>query len=248
LVVFGSGSGTNLEALLRASRELLNNGNRPLFTIKAIFTDRLCRLREIAERERIPLIHHSFVDFFKRSKAKSDRDFKMRCEYDLINAQLLDDLAERRGFSIDLIFLAGYMRLIFPPFLKRFPNKVLNVHPADLTATDERGNRIYVGSNAVFDALSRGEKRTRSSVILVDEKMDHGPILVSGPWVEYEEGFPVTFKRAAYHQEKQKIQSDWPASIKAIELIARGRLALDGKNAVYLDGKIQGAGGYILTA
>ncbi len=246
LVVFGSGSGTNLEAFLRASRELVNEEGKPLFRVRAIFTDRLCRLHEIAEIERIPLIYHSFLTFFKDSKVLDRHDFKMRVDYDQVNVRLIDNLALEHQFSVDLIFLAGYMRLTFPPLLNRFKNKILNVHPADLTVIDKTGSRLHIGDNAVFDALVSGEKRTRSSVILVDEKVDHGPILVSGPWVDYEEGYPVTFKRAAFHQEKQKLNSDWPASIKAVELIATGRLALDNNNVVYIDKKAQGLGGYVL--
>jgi hypothetical protein len=112
--------------------------------------------------------------------------------------------------------------------------------------TDENGKRKYVGANAVFDALMNGETKTRSSVILIDENVDTGPILVSGPWLQYTEGFPVTFKRAAYHQDKQKTFSDWKVCIKAVELIAKGLLGIDEKQQVYFDNRPAGKGGYLL--
>ncbi|MFQ5729352.1 MAG: hypothetical protein ACE5GN_03220, partial [Waddliaceae bacterium] len=87
---------------------------------------------------------------------------------------------------------------------------------------------------------------TRSSVILIDENMDTGPILVSSPWIPYTEGYPVTDKRAAYHQNKQKTLGDWPASVKAIELIAKGKISLDENRIVYVNDAPQPEGGYVL--
>lgn len=245
VVVFGSGSGTNLEALLRAQRELQSSTGHPLFEIKALFTDRQCRYHEIAERERIPLIHHSYVSFSKNCNNIPDNEIKIA--YDTKNVSLIEKCAREHNFSVDLIFLAGYMRLLTSPLLCNFADKILNVHPADLTSINDFGKRKYVGANAVFNALMNGETRTRSSVILINENMDAGPILVSGPWTTYTEGFPVTFKRAAYHQDKQKTYSDWKASIKAAELIAEGRLAIDENQQVYVDGKPTDKGGYILN-
>ena len=246
VVVFGSGSGTNLEALLRAQRELQTPDGRPLFEVKALFTDRQCRFHEIAERERLPLIHHSFVRFFKNHDSDDYQDTEIRTAFDAQNVELLEKCAKENNFNVDLIFLAGYMRLLYPPLLRHYAHKILNVHPADLTLKDENGKRKYVGANAVFDALMNGETRTRSSVILIDENVDNGPILVSGPWLPYTEGHPVTFKRAAYHQDKQKTFSDWRACIKAVELIAEGRVAIDENQNVYLNNKPADKGGYIL--
>lgn len=246
MVVFGSGSGTVLEALLRAQTTLRKPDGSPLFQVKALFTDRQCRFQEIAERERIPLIHHSFVQFFKQTNIKDRNDPEARCTYDKKNVELIEQCATQRGFSVDLIFLAGYMRLLHSPLLKHYKDKIVNVHPADLTLKDEDEKRRYVGSNAVYDALMAGETQTRSSVILIDEDVDTGPILVSGPWMPYTGDFPVTAKRAAYHQERQKVLSDWPACVKAVELIAQGRMGIDNARNTYLDDQKQDEGGYIL--
>jgi folate-dependent phosphoribosylglycinamide formyltransferase PurN len=249
VVVFGSGSGTNLEALLRAQRELRTSLGNPLFEVKALCTDRLCRFHEIAERERLPLIHNPFVKFCKEQGIEDAKNLRLRAAYDQRNVQLLEACAQENHFFVDLIFLAGYMRLLHTPILARYFNKILNVHPADLTLMDEGGRRKYVGANAVFDALMNGETRTRSSVILIDENVDTGPILVSGPWLPYTEGQPVTFKRAEYHQDKQKTFSDWRACIKAVELIAEGRFAIDENKQVYFDGtSIKDKGGYLLDS
>ena len=157
------------------------------------------------------------------------------------------DCSAKYRFSIDLIVLAGYMRIVYPPLLHRFKNQIINIHPGDLTSEDKSKRRMYAGHDAVYQALSQGEKRTRSSVILADEGLDTGPIIVSGPWVDYEGGYPATRETAKLHQDKQKSQSDWPAAIAAVKLISQGRMGIDRDLNVYVDGIVQPKGGYVLT-
>ncbi len=214
VVVFGSGSGTNLEALLHAQDDL--------FTIKALFTDRKCRFHEVGIREKIPVIYHSFVKFFKEIGVADYQDHDARMRYDREVAGKLQSLP----FSIDLIVLAGYMRLITRPLLDAFPKKIINVHPADLSAVDKEEKRRYIGHDAVYLALKNGEKKTRSTVILVSEKMDAGPILHFGPWVPYTEGYPITKERTHRHHEKHKRLSDWPALTETVKRIAQGKISL----------------------
>lgn len=74
---------------------------------------------------------------------------------------------EARG--VRLVVCAGYMHLLTPGFLARFPHAVVNVHPALLPA--------FPGAHAVEDALSAGVARTGATVHLVDEGLDTGPVL-----------------------------------------------------------------------
>lgn len=246
VVVFGSGSGTVLEAIIRGQQKERKSDGSPLFQVKALFTDRVCRFHEIAKRERLPLVYHSFFQYLHEAGIQDRSHFEARKEFDAINVEMLGQCASERGFEIDLIFLAGYMRLIHSPLLKAYKDKILNVHPADLTSRNKNGKRSYVGANSVYQALKAGETRTRSSVILIDEDADTGPILTSGPWVPYTGDCPITTKRAADHQEKQKALSDWPASVKTLGLISQGRLSIDQDRAVYLDGKKLPDCGYII--
>lgn len=183
VAVFGSGSGTNLEALLLAQK------NNPSFEIKVLATDRSCRFRDIGLAYGIPVVYHSFVKFFRLRGTAPNKDPQGRIEYDQEMAGLLLQCAMKHQFSIDLIVLAGYMRILYGPLLHRFKNQIINIHPGDLTSEDNNKCRKYAGNDAVFQALDQGEKRTRSSVILVDEGLDTGPILVLGPWVNYEGSF-----------------------------------------------------------
>lgn len=90
------------------------------------------------------------------------------------------DHADREAFSTALaetiensgckgIVLAGFMRILSPSFVDRFPNRILNVHPSLLPA--------FPGGHAVEDALEHGAKMTGVTVHFVDEQVDHGPII-----------------------------------------------------------------------
>ena len=67
------------------------------------------------------------------------------------------------------VVLAGFMRILSPSFIDRFPNRVLNIHPSLLPA--------FPGAHAVENALEHGVALTGVTVHFVDEKVDHGPIV-----------------------------------------------------------------------
>lgn len=71
--------------------------------------------------------------------------------------------------GVELVVCAGFMQLLTPQFLHRFPGRVVNVHPSLLPA--------FPGTRAIEDALSAGVERTGVTVHLVDEGIDSGPIL-----------------------------------------------------------------------
>jgi phosphoribosylglycinamide formyltransferase-1 len=96
----------------------------------------------------------------------------------------LDDHADRAsrdaamgawlaGQGAELVVCAGYMHLLTPAFLDRFPGRVVNVHPALLPA--------FPGAHAVEEALAAGVAETGASVHLVDEGVDTGPVLRQEP-------------------------------------------------------------------
>lgn len=238
IVAFGSGSGTNLEAVLRDQKKWRD----PPFRVAALFSDRSCRFLEIGKELGIPTIHHSFTSFFSRYGCTNMRDPELRGAYEEEAIELLDAL----DFPVDLILLAGYMRLLYPPLLHRYSERIINVHPADLTAIDAEGKRRYTGANAVYDALTSGASQTRSTVHLVTDEVDGGPILISGPWVPYTGVYPVTQEAADAHQDKQKRLSDWPAVTEAIELIGQRRLSITDEGCLFLDGNPMSPAGVVM--
>src|SRR5579864_3374194 len=72
--------------------------------------------------------------------------------------------------KVDLVCLAGYMRLLSPWFVKQFPQKILNIHPSLLPA--------FPGLEAQQQAFAYGAKIAGCTVHFVDEELDHGPIIV----------------------------------------------------------------------
>jgi len=92
------------------------------------------------------------------------RDYASRDERDATMA----DWLEQHG--VELVVLAGYMHLLTPAFLERFPGRVLNVHPSLLPA--------FPGAHAVADQLAAGVRESGCTVHLVDEGVDSGPIVL----------------------------------------------------------------------
>jgi phosphoribosylglycinamide formyltransferase 1 len=86
-----------------------------------------------------------------------------RTERDLVMATWL----EERG--VELVVLAGYMQLLTKPFLDRFPDAIVNVHPSLLPA--------FPGTSAIADALAAGVETTGVTVHFVDEGVDTGPVI-----------------------------------------------------------------------
>ena len=91
-----------------------------------------------------------------KGKAREDHDREM--------------VAALQKHNVDLICLAGYMRLLSPWFVKQFPHKILNIHPSLLPA--------FPGLEAQQQAFAYGVKVTGCTVHFVDEELDHGPIIV----------------------------------------------------------------------
>ena len=79
-------------------------------------------------------------------------------------------IAELKHRGVSLVCLAGYMRLLSPLFIKAFPNRILNIHPSLLPA--------FPGIDAQRQALEHGVKITGCTVHIVDEQLDHGPIVL----------------------------------------------------------------------
>ena len=147
LVVLVSGAGTNLQALIDACADPAYGAR-----VVAVGADRdgiegLAR----AERAGIPT-------FVRKVGQSSSRD-----HWDLT---LGDTVA---AFEPDVVVLAGFMKLVGAGFLQRFPDRVLNTHPALCPA--------FPGTSGPADALAYGVKVTGATLFVVDEGVDTGPIV-----------------------------------------------------------------------
>jgi phosphoribosylglycinamide formyltransferase-1 len=94
--------------------------------------------------------------------------FSLDCHSDRVKRDLvMATWLEEHG--VDLVVLAGYMHLLTKPFLDRFPERVVNVHPSLLPQ--------FPGAHPIEDALAAGVEETGVTVHVVDEGLDSGPIL-----------------------------------------------------------------------
>jgi phosphoribosylglycinamide formyltransferase-1 len=190
-----SGSGTNLQAILDAA------GLE--FIVAVVISDRADAFGlERARRAGVAAVH---VD----PKAHDGRE--------AFNVALTSALHEHQ---VELVCLAGFMRILAPSFVKAFENRILNIHPALLPA--------FPGGHAVADALAWGAKVTGTTVHLIDEEVDHGPIVLQRA-VPIEPGDT----EESLHERIKAVEHElYP---EAIRLFAAGRLKIEGRVVHVLD-------------
>jgi len=240
VAAFMSGSGTNIMKLIAREKVLRAEEGTSPFEVKFIFSDRSdgkCAGEKIALDNGYPYFSYDIRSFHRLRSLKrtvlSPKGLAARKEYDSIAKTLV------ATFQIDVIALGGYMSYITL-------GRCVNVHPADLSICTSGGTRKYVGDNAVYDAILAGEKTISASTLWTDEGVDTGPLLmVSNPLkVELPETLEILVKDhqrflqiVHEHQERLKEVGDWHIFPQTIEMIAKGRFAIDGGGRVYVDGK-----------
>jgi len=188
----------------------------------------------------IPIEANSLEKFYAERDAPTT-DLDVREEFDAETREMVVP------YEPDVIVLSGYMRILTTQVVSKYP--IINVHPADLRI-EEGGERVYTGFDPVRDAVLSGETETRSSVHLVTEDIDDGPLLVvSRPFPVQPEMVETLRDRnedalkeyLIAHQEWMKWRGDGPALAKAVELTAEGRVNLE-------EGTVEGeAAPYIMS-
>ena len=143
--VLVSGNGTNLQALI--------DDGLPIAAVAANRKDAYALVR--ARNAGIPTATFSLDCHESRE------------ERDLVMATWLEE------HGVELVVLAGYMHLLTEPFLRRFPERIVNVHPSLLPA--------FPGAHAIRDAIAAGADPTGVTVHYVDEGLDSGPVLAQEP-------------------------------------------------------------------
>ncbi len=152
LGVLASGGGTNLQAVIDACEQ----GCIPAQVVVVISNNSGAGALERARRHGIPALHISNYHH------PDDAD---------LDAAIVQALREHH---VDLVLFAGYMKKRGPMFLRAYPGRVLNIHPALLP---KFGGKGMYGMNVHRAVLAAGESESGASVHIVDEKYDHGPIL-----------------------------------------------------------------------
>jgi phosphoribosylglycinamide formyltransferase 1 len=143
--VLVSGNGTNLQALI--------DDGLPISAVAANRKDAYALVR--AREAGVPTATFSLDCHESRE------------ERDLVMATWLEE------HGVELVVLAGYMHLLTEPFLRRFPERIVNVHPSLLPA--------FPGAHAIRDAMTAGADPTGVTVHYVDDGLDTGPVLAQQP-------------------------------------------------------------------
>jgi phosphoribosylglycinamide formyltransferase-1 len=189
VAVLVSGSGTNLQALL----------DDPAIAphVALVLSDR----PDVKALERA-------VSAGVEAVVVGPQDHADRAAYTLA---VRDALTER---GIDLVVLAGFMRVLAPSFFEAFPDRVLNVHPALLPA--------FPGGHAVRDALAWGAKVTGVTVHLVDAEVDHGPIVLQESMIVHDDDDWDSLE-ARIHEIEHRLLPE------AVRALLGGRLRVQGR-------------------
>ena len=119
--------------------------------------------------------------------------------------------------SVDLICLAGYMRLLSPAFIKSYPQRILNIHPSLLPS--------FPGLHAHRDALAHGAKISGCTVHFVDEGLDSGPIIQQAAVPVLDNDTEETLA-ARILKEEHRIYSE------AIALVLSGKYRIEGRRVL----------------
>ena len=201
VAVLASGRGTNFEALVHAARRADTNGEVRLLVANIPDAPVLKK----AEAEHVPavLIPH--------------REYKTRAAFE----QAL--IAELNHHSINLVCLAGFMRILSPVFVNAFENRIMNIHPSLLPAfAGLQGMQVHEA------AIAAGVKVTGCTVHFVNADVDAGPIIVQRAIAVRDVDTPESLALRVLVEEHQ-------AYAEAVKLFCTGRLRIEAKRVRVLE-------------
>lgn len=192
IAVFASGNGSNFQAIVNAVKS-----GRLKAHLKLLACDNpKAYVLERAKKAGIKIL------LIERRNYASKKEF----EDDIIKGL--------RAEKIGLVVLAGFMRILSARFVKQFKAKILNVHPALLPS--------FKGARAIKDAFDYGVKVTGVTVHFVDERVDHGPVILQEP-------VRVNPQDTLESLEKRIHRAEHMIYPEAIRLVISGKLRIEGR-------------------
>lgn len=192
IAILASGNGSNFEAIAIAIKKGAINANLKLLVVDN--EDAYVRVR--AKKFNIP---DEFIN---------PKNFNSRVDFDKTIVKIL------KNEKIDLVVLAGFMRILSPYFIKNFKNRILNIHPALLPA--------FKGTNSIKRAYDYGCKIAGVTVHFVDESVDHGPIILQEV-VKISRGMTLKQLESNIHKLEHRLYPE------AIKLFTENRLKISNR-------------------
>ena len=204
VVVMVSGGGTNLQAIIDSVKDSTITNTQ---IVGVISNNKNAYALKRAEENDIP------------SVCVSPKDFETR---DIFNEKLLEAVD---SYEPDLVVLAGFLVVIPPEMIRKYENRMINIHPSLIPSFCGKG---YYGLKVHEAALARGVKVVGATVHFVDEGTDTGPIILQKA-VEVQQGdTPEVLQRRVMEQ------AEWKILPKAIDLIANGKVRVDDHKTTIL--------------
>ena len=182
IAIFASGSGTNFEALVQACEDKKINGKVVLM---------VCDKKNAYVNERAK--NHNVPAFIFNSK-----DYESKEEYEELIVEKLEE------YNVDLVCLAGYMRICGYVLLKKYEGRIINIHPALLPS--------FKGAHGIKDAFDYGVKVFGVTIHYVDQDIDSGKIIAQRAF-EYTEGETVDEVEARIHAIEHELYPEVVAKI-----------------------------------
>ncbi len=198
IAVLASGQGTNLEAIMEAA-----GAGKIAGEVALVVSDQeKARALKRAEKRGVKAL---FIN---------PAEYKGRKDYDRAVVGRLQEA------GIDLVVLAGFMRLLSPYFVRAFPLQIMNIHPSLLPA--------FPGLDGVEQALNYGVKVTGCTVHFVDEGLDTGPVIL-------QEAVPVIQNDTIDTLHQRVHGAEYRLYPTAIDLFCREKLKVEGRRCLIID-------------
>lgn len=202
VLVMVSGGGTNLQAIIdRVKDGTITNTE----IVGVISNNKNAYALTRAQENEIP------------SLCISPKDFETR---EIFNGKLLEAV---ESFEPDLVVLAGFLVVIPPEMIRKYENRMINIHPSLIPSFCGKG---YYGLKVHEAALARGVKVVGATVHFVDEGTDTGPIILQKA-VEVQQG-----DTPEVLQHRVMEQAEWKILPRAIDLIANGKVRVEDHRTV----------------
>jgi len=193
IAILVSGNGTNFQALVDA----LENGRISNGRIACLISNKVDAFAlERARKHNIPAL------------VLDHKQYPNRQAYDTALVELL------RQHGVNLVVLAGFMRLLSPVMIEAFPSAIINIHPALLPA--------FPGLDAQKQAFDYGVRYTGCTVHFVDSGTDTGPIILQAVVPVLQDDTLETLTQRIHGEEHRTY-------VEAVRLFCEGRLAVDGR-------------------
>jgi phosphoribosylglycinamide formyltransferase 1 len=193
--VLVSGRGTNLQAIIEAIEEGKIEGK-----IKIVVSDNLNA--HALKRASQYHLETQYINY---------KEFKSREDYD---KKVIETLENK---EVELVVLAGYMRILSSYFIKAYQNKIISIHPALLPS--------FPGLRAQKQAVEYGVRISGCTVHFVDEGMDSGPIILQSAVEVSEDDTEGSLAERILKKEHQ-------IYVQAIQLFSQGRLIIKGRKVI----------------